>query len=95
MEELSLLEPTGTENPQPVFLTRNLTAKAVKLIGNTKTHLKFLASDGVYNFDVIGFDLGKYKNLLKSTFDLIYHLSINEFMGTSKIQMQMLDLKPH
>lgn len=91
--ELEKLEPTGCQNPEASFLTRNLTASQIKVVGQDGTHLKMTVSDGNYSLDTIGFGLGYLVELIPPQFDAVYKFDLNEFRGTKSFQLKILDLK--
>jgi len=91
--ELEKLEPTGCQNPEASFLTRNLTASQIKVVGQDGTHLKMTVSDGNYSLDTIGFGLGYLVDLIPPQFDAVYNFDLNEFRGTKSFQLKILDLK--
>ncbi len=91
--ELEKLEPTGCQNPEASFLTRNLTASQIKVVGQDGTHLKMTVSDGNYSLDTIGFGLGHLVELIPPQFDAVYKFDLNEFRGNKSFQLKILDLK--
>jgi single-stranded-DNA-specific exonuclease len=91
--ELEKLEPTGCQNPEASFLTRNLTASQIKVVGQDGTHLKMTVSDGNYSLGTIGFGLGYLVDLIPPQFDAVYNFDLNEFRGTKSFQLKILDLK--
>ena len=92
--ELEKLEPTGCQNPEAIFLTKNLSAFKIKLIGQDKTHLKMMVTDGDYSLDAIGFGLGYLLESMPPRFDAVYKFGLNEFRGIKTFQLKLLDLKP-
>jgi len=62
-------------------------------------HIKFQVTDGRKNFDAIGFGLAKDADIelaLKNNpvFDMAYTVSINNWQGTSVVQLKIEDIKP-
>ena len=49
IESLSLLEPCGAGNSNPVFSIENLQLNEQKMIGQKQNHLKFICSDAKNN----------------------------------------------
>lgn len=92
--ELNKLEPTGCQNQEAIFLTKNLSASQIKVIGQDKTHLKMKVSDGNYSLDSIGFGLGYLAELIPPRFDAVYKFDLNEFRGIKTFQLKILDFKP-
>ncbi|WP_071131427.1 single-stranded-DNA-specific exonuclease RecJ [Enterococcus timonensis] len=92
-QTLTLFGPFGTEHKRPFVQLNNQTVENAKTIGDG-THLKFqlanLSGDPV---DVLGF--GKGDQVLEFTnnqpVDLLVNISLNEWNGTSKIQLMLVD----
>ena len=62
-------------------------------------HLKLWFTDGVKNFEAIGFGLARNSDigtiLKKSTeFNLAYSVSFNSWQGVDSIQLKIKDIKP-
>ncbi len=93
-KETQKLEPTGAGNPVPVFLTRNLKAIKPKRIGKNSNHLKMVVTDGNRSFDAICFGLGDLFFNLPPAFDIVYNLTVNEYLGSKTLQLQVIDLIP-
>ncbi len=94
-KELLLLEPTGQENTQPVFLTRNLRVVDARTVGKNDGHLKLkLAGDGQPPIDAIGFRLGDWIDDMPDCIDAAYQLEINEWNGRRNLQLNLQDIRP-
>jgi len=91
--ELEKLEPTGCQNPEAIFLTKNLAAYKIKVVGQDKTHLKMMITDGDYSLGAIGFGLGYLAESIPPCFDAVYKFDLNEFRGVKTFQLKILDLK--
>jgi single-stranded-DNA-specific exonuclease len=91
--ELEMLEPTGCQNPAAILLTKNLSASKIKVIGQDKSHLKMVVTDGDYSLDAIGFGLGYLAESIPPRFDAVYKFDLNEFRGVKTFQLKILDLK--
>jgi single-stranded-DNA-specific exonuclease len=92
--ELEKLEPTGCQNPEASFLTKNLTASQIQVVGQDGTHLKMTVNDGHYSLETIGFGLGYLAELIPPRFDAVYKFDLNEFRGSNTFQLKIMDLKP-
>jgi single-stranded-DNA-specific exonuclease len=90
---LEKFEPTGAENPEVVFLGRELQASRIKSVGQDNDHLKMVISDGIYSFDAIGFGMGGQIDLLPPKFDALFNFQLNEFRGKTSFQLNLLDLR--
>jgi len=92
-KELEKLEPTGSQNRQALFLTRNLIAKNKSRVGKNFDHLKLTVSDGDNHFDAIGFGFGELSETMAEEFDLVYALTVNYYQGKKSFQLQIHDLR--
>lgn len=95
INEIEQLKPFGTENPKPLFMFEKVYPKQSRAIGADRAHLKLnIAQDDVM-LDVIAFNYGKAAEALtdQTRISLVGTLEINEWNGTKKPQMQMVDLK--
>ena len=90
---LEKLEPTGEGNHEAVFLSRNLRAKEIRVIGSDQQHIKFKLADGKFSLDAIGFGLGDQASNIPPVFDALYNFHINQYQGKSSFQLNVLDLK--
>ena len=88
------LEPTGSQNPEVSFLTRNLTALQKKAVGQNDNHLKLKVSDGNYTLDAICFGMGDLIKRIPSSFDAVYKFDLNEFRGKRSYQLRIIDIRP-
>jgi single-stranded-DNA-specific exonuclease len=96
LETLALLEPTGQENPQPLFLSRDVRVKSRRTLGEDGKHLKMKVtldgSAGVW--DAIAFRQGHVASELPERVDLVYHFEANEWKGLVTPQLNVLDIHP-
>ena len=98
MAELKKMEPFGMGNKEPVFMLRGMRISDVRMVGNGSKHLKMsLRSDsgGPQIFDAIGFKLGaEFPDLKKDDLlDVVFNLSEDEWNGTKKMQLKLIDLR--
>ena len=92
--ELYYLEPYGTSNPVPVFLTEELFVSEVIPIGGGK-HTKLILRRGNMIITAMCFrmtttELDLYPG---DVVDVLYNLDINEFQGTRTLQMIVRDIR--
>jgi single-stranded-DNA-specific exonuclease len=88
-------EPFGPTNLRPVFITKRVYdyqghSRIVK-----EQHIKFVVHQhkGVI-IDGIGFNMAdKYEILQRGAFDIVYTIDENEFNGTTKLQMKVIDIR--
>ncbi len=93
-EELYYLEPYGTSNPVPVFMSRELYVSEVIPIGGGK-HTKLTLRRGNMIITAMCFrmtptELDLY---VGDVVDVLYNLDINEFMGARTLQMIVRDIR--
>ena len=94
-KELEKLEPTGSQNKQALFITRNLFAKSKYKVGKDAAHLKLTVSDGHNYIDAIGFGMGDISESLIGNFDLVYALTVNNYQGNKSYQLQIQDIRSY
>lgn len=92
---LRQMAPFGPENPNPVFVSRNVTTKyPPRLIKNE--HLKMtLAQNGSQPFEAIAFGMGHFLEPISQgqPFSIAYHLDENEYRGNKSLQLIIKDIK--
>ena len=96
LEDLDLLSPFGFDNPQPVFVDRNLTFENIKKFGLDNKHFSGIVVKNNKKFHMVGFDLGKYiddDNYPLQKFDIAYYPEKNFFKNESSIQIKIKDLR--
>lgn len=85
---LSMLEPYGTGNLRPLFMTQNVNVKSASIIGSSENVIKFeLEKDGVI-FNAVGFTniVSKYKENM-SVIDIVYSIGFDEWRKTKLDQL--------
>lgn len=89
---LQRFQPFGPENMKPVFRTlgvKNYRSKTVK-----EEHIKFDITQNGKHITGIGFGLAhKFDVLLQPTFDIVYTLEENEWMGEKSLQIRVIDIR--
>ena len=50
-----------------------------------------IVSDDTVSIDAIGFGYGNIAKDIPRSFDLAFHLTLNEFRGQKKLQIQIID----
>ncbi len=80
IDELEMLEPFGTGNPEPLFYTRDLVLRSTPQVLGKNT-LKFWVTDGNATYQAIGFGMAdlKYSLVDAQRFDLIYTPQIDDW----------------
>lgn len=91
---LSVLEPYGMGNPQPVFCMYEMKVEEITPISSDK-HLKFqFSKDGIF-FTAMLFGTGSNgcAAVVGSIVDVAFHLDVNTFRGINTVQLMIKDLK--
>lgn len=93
INELDVLEPFGTANPEPLFYTSGLKLRAAPKI-LAKDTLKFWITDGTATCQAIGFGMAaEYDRMVNSDFfGLVYTPRIDSWQGNSGIILEVKDL---
>lgn len=93
VKELSLLEPFGNSNKEPLFGARGINIVDHSIVGNK--HLKMQLSQKNYQMNTIGFGMGdELKNIgPSSTLDIAFVPEINEWNGMRSIQLNLKALR--
>lgn len=94
-KQLELLEPFGHKNPQPVFISKNLTVKRAWTVGADDKHLKLNLKKKRNSLEAIGFNFGNFEQDLKIApiIDLAFFLEVNRWNGIERHQMNIRDIK--
>lgn len=95
IQALSMLEPYGISNPQPVFASENLEIVKLSEISGGK-HTKLLVSDGKISFDAMCFSktIADLHIKLGDFVDLAYTLDVNDYRNTLNVSLLIRDIRP-
>jgi single-stranded-DNA-specific exonuclease len=94
-EEIKKLEPFGCENPEPIFITKNVKVKEAKKVGSQSSHTKLkLIKDGI-EFSAILFNHGEMGDQLYygKDLDVVYKITENEWGNKKTLELKIEDLK--
>lgn len=96
VEAITRLQPFGYGNRTPSFLTRNLSLKHVKAVGQNGHHLRLVLHDGRQTWSAIAFRQGHWAGELAvpQKIDIVYNLEFNEWNGERRMQLNIKDLQP-
>ncbi len=91
---LSVLEPFGMGNPQPVFAILNTNLVSKRVISDGR-HAKLTLSKNGKNIDAIGFGMApQLSNLfVGSKLDIAFTMGINVFRGEKSLQLILKDIR--
>ncbi len=92
------MAPFGPSNSRPVFMTKGVIDNGSgRLIGQDKNHLKLAITDDHNSkiLDGIGFGMSDYFSTIKDKqpFDVCFVLDLNEWNGTSNLQLRIKDIR--
>ena len=92
---ISSLEPFGTSNDEPIFITKSATIKDKRFIGEKKNHLSLNLEQSGRNFKALLFNFDKsFENLyLGQKIDIIYKIRKNEYNNNISIDLNLVDLQ--
>lgn len=95
LKELSLLEPFGYGNPEPLLGSKKIEIMNPRIVG--KNHLKMRLRQGHQSIDAIGFDMGGLlEGLGGLTFaDAAFTPTINEWNNSRTLQLNIRALRPN
>lgn len=96
MSVLTWFEPFGMGNERPRFICKNLPLLSCGTVGKEKNHLKLRTKSSHGFIEAIGFRVGHFEKKLKGShlFDALFELEKNEWQGTSKLQLRLIDVAP-
>jgi single-stranded-DNA-specific exonuclease len=94
--EIKKFEPFGEGNHEPVFLTKNLIIREIKLVGNGQKHLKFSFEVGKSKiFEGIFWKGGdKFPDFQPGDeVSVVFLLRSNEWNGSRKLELNIIDIQ--
>lgn len=93
LKQLEFLEPFGNMNPEPIFLTKNISLSFPSVVGNN--HLKMRIKNERAAYGSIWFGKGSYLSALPDTdskLDIVFTPQRNDWNGNTSIQLKIRDL---
>ncbi len=90
---LEQLEPTGTDNAAPIFMSRNVHVYGYRAVGQDDSHLQLWVGDGRVKLKCIAFRQGDWAGRLPEEVDLAYTIGVNEWNGRRNIQLVIQDIR--
>ena len=95
VRELERLQPFGTGNPEPTFVSRGISVLEKRVVG--ESHLKLvLRQPGSVPLDSIGFRMGDLADAIDTgpgRIDAVFTPELNEWKGSSRIQLRLRDVR--
>ncbi len=94
LDKITLLEPFGIGNREPVFASRNVTIGDVRRIGVGGKHMKFTIPE--YGIEAIGFSMSEHYPTLHAhdAIDIAYTVDKNTWNGRTQLQLKLRDIIP-
>jgi single-stranded-DNA-specific exonuclease len=91
VDQLSLLEPYGHHNREPLFATRGVVLQNLRAVGAKKDHLSFSIKDGHRSIQAIWFQCPVIEEFVtwKGAVDIAYRLQIDEWNGTRRVKLMI------
>lgn len=108
-DNLKQLEPTGTDNPKPLLLSRAVEVVSHRTVGTNGAHLQLFLVDAHRNgpvrysgsraqpgqaFPAIAFRQGEWAGMLPRQLDIVYYVNVNNWQGKSNLQLVIEDIRP-
>ncbi len=96
VREVGRLAPHGAGNPEPVLAARDVRiAGEPRLMGKKGDHVAFFVRQGETTIRAVGFGMGEiFEKLLKAEkCSLAFRPQINEWRGTTSVELKLEDLK--
>ena len=92
------MAPFGPSNSRPVFMTKGIIDNGSGcIVGQDKNHLKLAITDADNSKTLagIGFGMSDYFSIIKEKqpFDVCFVLDLNEWNGTSNLQLRIKDIR--
>lgn len=92
IDRLSLLEPFGKDNDEPVFLSRNVSILSCQVFGSDSAHGKYIIPGGI---QAIGWNMAEimmdyYRS--GGTLDIVYKLGNNIYLNRTYPRMMIIDI---
>jgi single-stranded-DNA-specific exonuclease len=96
LEEIARLAPFGTDNPNPMFLIKDLRLLNRRAVGFNHRHLQMRFSKNGSYLEAIGFGLGHLASEFSpgSQVDVMALLSENNWRNERKVQLMIKDIRP-
>lgn len=90
---LSVMEPFGMKNPQPVFMMADMLVEEIMPISSDRhVRLSLRKQDVLYTAMLFGTGTGGCNFAQGNYIDVAFHLEINEFRGRSTVQLNVCDV---
>ncbi|MBC7263689.1 MAG: single-stranded-DNA-specific exonuclease RecJ [Chloroflexi bacterium] len=85
------MEPFGSGNPRPLFLSEGVTVREAKVVG--ESHLKLILTDGRVVWDAIAFRQSERAAELAPRVDVVYEARGGEWNNEQRIELVVRDMR--
>ena len=94
-QKIQALAPFGMANPEPVFVSKDVTVENIRVLGKESNHLKLMVSQDGKTFEAIAFGMGELAADLKvgDNISIAYVLDENTWNGNTKLQLKVRDIQ--
>ncbi len=96
LQKLTLFEPYGEANEEPIFLLRDVVLADVRVVGSGQLHVKIKVSNVKQDqmVDAIGFSLKKKCDAItdRNHVNIFCHVQKNSWQGRDTIQLHIIDI---
>ena len=95
LEELSLLEPCGCENPAPVFAFHHAVLRGARAMGKERNHLQFNLEKGDYSYRCVMWNSADLLPFLFESMlaDVAFQPKINVWNNETSVQLHAVGIK--
>ena len=93
IEDFRRLAPFGPGNPSPNFISTDLQIESHKIVGRNQEHRQVVVSNSQDVVQKVIWWNGAEDSLPEGKFDLVYHLTANDFRGQHEVNLVWIDAK--
>jgi len=93
IDDIGRLEPTGSSNPRPVFITRGAQVRSRRVVGGT--HLKLQLEHGGRRLSGIAFGMAALPLEMDGDVDVLHTPTVSEWNGNQTLELRVHDLRPY
>ena len=93
MNFIQSLQPFGTSNPEPVFLTRSAWVLDAREVGSDGSHLKMRIGHSNRSWDAIAFNQAYRIPKQGSAVDIVYKAEMNDWGKQTTLQLNVIDFQ--
>ena len=91
---ISTLEPFGSGNPKPIFLTRRARVLEARYVGKTGQHIRLKVVGGQQRWTALAFNQAERWVDGSAMVDLVYSVSKDHWQGEEQLTLKVLDFRP-